>query len=85
MECRKPNTGLFEKAIADHKIDTRQSFMLGDNLLDIGEEINVGVRIIFIPEPHMREELLLQRRTWKYTPDLIAENFSDAIVWIIRD
>ena len=82
--CRKPNTGLFEKAIVDHKIDTHQSFMLGDKLLDIGAGMKVGVKTILIPEPSMREDLLSQRHTWEYAPVLIAENFSDAVAWIIN-
>ena len=33
--CRKPNTGLFEKAIKEHNIDVKKSYMIGDKILDI--------------------------------------------------
>jgi D,D-heptose 1,7-bisphosphate phosphatase len=49
--CRKPNTGLFEQAISDHKIDSKKSFMLGDKILDIYAGKRIGTRTILIPEP----------------------------------
>lgn len=33
--CRKPNTGLFEKAINEHNIDVKKSYTIGDKTLDI--------------------------------------------------
>jgi D,D-heptose 1,7-bisphosphate phosphatase len=82
--CRKPNTGLFERAVIDHDIDTRNSFMLGDKILDIGAGIKIGARTILIPEPHTHEELIAQKHLWEYSPDFIANNFSDAVAWILK-
>jgi D,D-heptose 1,7-bisphosphate phosphatase len=82
--CRKPNTGLFERAIIDHDIDVRNSFMIGDKILDIGAGIRAGARTILIPEPHIHEELIAQKHLWEYSPDFIASNFSDAVTWILK-
>ena len=34
-KCRKPASGMVEKAISDHQIDPNQSFMVGDKMSDI--------------------------------------------------
>lgn len=82
--CRKPDTGLFEEAIKDHDIDIRKSYMLGDKILDIGAGKKIGVRTVLIPEPHLREELLSGKNEWEYYPDYIADDFMDAVEWILK-
>ena len=83
-DCRKPNTGLFEKAIHEHNIDEKKSFMLGDKILDIGAGKKIGVKTVLIPEPHVREEFLLKKLEWEYHPDYIADAFLDAVEWIFK-
>ena len=82
--CRKPNTGLFEKAIAEHDIDVKKSYMLGDKILDIGAGKKIGVRTVLIPEPHVREDFLSQKNEWEHHPDYIADDFKDAVEWILK-
>jgi len=46
--CRKPGTLLFEKAIANFKIDPKKSFMIGDSDHDIiaAEKLNIkGIKV----------------------------------------
>jgi len=81
--CRKPHTGLFEKAILRHDIDAARSFMIGDKSLDIEAGKKMGTKTILIPEPHVRNTVLLDLKTWKIQPDLIADNFRDAVEWVI--
>jgi D-glycero-D-manno-heptose 1,7-bisphosphate phosphatase len=82
--CRKPNTGLFEKAIIEHNIDVKKSYMLGDKILDVGAGKKTGVRTILIPEPHLRQDFLAQKNEWEYHPDFIADDFQDAVEWILN-
>ena len=81
--CRKPNIGLFERAIREHNIDVTASFMLGDKILDIGAGKNIGVKTVLIPEPHIRNDCLSRESEWRYHPDFIACDFCDAVTWII--
>ncbi len=82
-DCRKPNTGLFEKAIKKHDIDTKNSCMIGDKILDIEAGKKIGSKTILIPEPHLRDELLSRKKEWEYDPDHIAHDFRDAVDWIL--
>ncbi len=80
--CRKPKTGLFEKAIKEHNIDVIESYMLGDKILDIDSGKKIGVRTILIPEPHIREECLSKKNECEHNPDYVADDFLDAVEWI---
>lgn len=46
--CRKPNTGLFEKAKEDFDVDVANSYMIGDNIADIQGGNNFGVKTILV-------------------------------------
>jgi D,D-heptose 1,7-bisphosphate phosphatase len=81
--CRKPNTGLFEQAIHEHNIDVKKSYILGDKILDVGAGKKIGVRTVLIPEPHIKEEFLSKKNEWEYDPDYIADDFMDAVQWIL--
>ena len=41
--CRKPNAGLFEKAIQDFRINTKESYSIGDKEADVAaaEKVNI--------------------------------------------
>lgn len=83
--CRKPNTGLFEKAIREHNIDVKKSYMLGDKILDVGAGKKIGARTVLVPEPNMREEILSKKKEWGYNPDYTADDFMGAVKWILRN
>lgn len=82
--CRKPRTGLFQKAIKEHDIDVTKSYMLGDKILDVCAGKKNGARAVLVPEPHIREELLSNRNEWEYDPDYIADDFMGAVEWILK-
>jgi D,D-heptose 1,7-bisphosphate phosphatase len=83
-DCRKPKIGLFKKAIKEHDIDVKKSFMLGDKILDIDAGQRIGVRTILIPEAHKRDEFLSTKNDWGYSPDYVANDFMDAVEWILK-
>jgi len=83
-ECRKPMTGLFEKAIKEHNIDIKCSYMIGDRLVDVESGKNIGVKTILIAEMHMEEEILTQGSIKMHFPDYITPNFLNAVRWILK-
>ena len=46
--CRKPNTGMIEKAVRDFDIDLAKSFVIGDDYKDIEMARRLGIRSILV-------------------------------------
>lgn len=82
--CRKPNTGLFEKAIKEHNVDAGKSYVLGDKILDVAAGKKIGARTVLIPEPHETEALLSGKSEWVCAPDYVADDFADAVEWLLK-
>lgn len=49
---RKPNTGMFEKAAAEHDIDFNSSYMAGDKTTDLKPAIELDITPFFIRSRH---------------------------------
>lgn len=47
-DCRKPKTGLLERAISDFSIDPKVSFMVGDRDRDMKAGYKMGCRTVFV-------------------------------------
>ena len=45
-DCRKPKTGMLEKAAREHNIDLSSSIMIGDSTLDIKMAENAGMQSV---------------------------------------
>ena len=82
--CRKPNTGMFEKAIEEHDIDASFSFMIGDKHLDVIAGKRIGAKTILIPEPDVREDVVQEKDSRDEIADYFAKHFMDAVEWILK-
>ena len=71
--CRKPLPGLLLKAAADHGIDLRASWMIGDILHDVEAGNRAGCRTILLDNGNETEWRLGPRRIpTRMAPDLYA-------------
>jgi D,D-heptose 1,7-bisphosphate phosphatase len=81
--CRKPKTGMLEKAIKEHDIDGNNSWMIGDKLSDIeaGNRINLktilvmtgyGIKHRDLLELSDKKDILLKK------PDYFAKDLFEA-------
>ena len=57
-DCRKPGTLLFEKAVKELFIDTKNSYMLGDKASDLIPAYKLGIKPVFLRTGHGREKSL---------------------------
>jgi D-glycero-D-manno-heptose 1,7-bisphosphate phosphatase len=46
--CRKPNTGMFERAKIEHNVDFKRSIMVGDRLTDIEAGKRIGAATVLV-------------------------------------
>lgn len=79
-ECRKPEPGMLFQAAADHGIDLRQSWFIGDILNDVEAGRKAGCRTILIDNGNETE--------WVLTPDRVphhtAPNLDFAADYILQ-
>lgn len=77
--CRKPGTGLIERAAAEHNIDLKSSWLIGDSTMDIMCGKNAGLRTIGL----MTGEALKDGK-YEVKPDFTASNLSEAVDIILN-
>lgn len=77
-DCRKPKTGMLEKAAREHNIDLSSSIMIGDSTLDIKMAENAGMQSVLLKTGQKGED-----GKYDVSPTLIAEDLNDAINKII--
>lgn len=55
-KCRKPNVGLFKKAISKHKINIYKSYFIGDRKSDIDITKFINIKTIFIDRNYVEDK-----------------------------
>lgn len=76
--CRKPASGLFYRAAADHGIDLSASWMIGDILDDIEAGKRAGLNTVMINSGHETEWQVSSARV----PDFVTQNLFEAALMI---
>lgn len=79
--CRKPKTGMLEKAAAEHGVSLRESFVVGDKMTDVQTGVNCGARTILVMTGYGKEELEACRAN-KISIDFVAADLSEAASFI---
>ena len=57
--CRKPNSLMFEKILAKYNVSIENSFMIGDNIVDVQAAEKVGLNVYKIKSNTNLNELIL--------------------------
>jgi D-glycero-D-manno-heptose 1,7-bisphosphate phosphatase len=83
-DCRKPKTGLIDRATADFAIDLDRSWMVGDRYGDIELARNAGLHAAFVLSGYGRGEWEYQRGTWKLEPEVVGENLLEVAKTVIE-
>ena len=76
--CRKPNTGLFTKAMEDLSIASHLSFMVGDTQGDIDAGRNAGCKTILVTTGPSEGNHAGD------PPDMVSSSLLEAVQWILR-
>lgn len=79
-DCRKPKTGLAEKAALEHEIASR-AYVVGDKATDIGLARNLLAKGILVLTGKGAHEL----EGMEEAPDFIARDLVEAVEWILAD
>ncbi len=79
--CRKPETGLFEKAAEEVDVNFRNTFFIGDGGMDIEAAGRLGLKSILLLSG---KSSMKDVGAWKYKPDTIKKDLREAINWILK-
>jgi len=83
-ECRKPKTGMLDRAAMEHALDLQHSFVVGDRYGDIELARNARARSVLVRTGYGEGELAWHAAKWPIQPDFVAEDLSQAADMILR-
>ncbi len=84
-ECRKPGTGLIDRAARDLDIDVKQSYVVGDKWSDVELGQRAGARTILVRSGFAQDDPGNARPRHLADPDFIAHTLTDAAEWILKN
>lgn len=76
--CRKPGTGLVDRAVAELGVDLARSWMIGDTTTDIELARRCGLRSILVRTGHAGRD-----RKFAGRPDFVVPDFAEAVDFIL--
>ncbi len=82
--CRKPKTGLIEKAVKEHNIDLSSSYMIGDRFKDMIFARNLKIKSGFVLTGYGKGEYEHESQNWTFMPDIIANNLKEISIKIVN-
>ncbi len=83
-DCRKPRTGLIDRAVKELDIDKRHSYMVGDKWSDVELGQRAGVHTVLVMSGFAPDDPGNKRPDNIGDPDCIAHSLSEAADWIIE-
>jgi D-glycero-D-manno-heptose 1,7-bisphosphate phosphatase len=84
-DCRKPGTGLFLRAAAEHGVDLARSVYVGDKIRDVEPSVSLGGLGILVPArdtPWLDQQRALDHFTLNTTLDAAVDR---ALAWARRE
>jgi D-glycero-D-manno-heptose 1,7-bisphosphate phosphatase len=79
--CRKPKTGLIEKARMKYPINLKKSFFIGDTIRDVNTAKAAGCKSILVLSGR---EKLKNSKNWELKPDFVFKDIQEAANFILR-
>jgi histidinol-phosphate phosphatase family protein len=78
-DCRKPETGLVDRACRDLQIDRAASWFVGDTTVDIETGRRAGLRTILIRTGHAGQD-----DRFPFRPDYVMPDLGTAVAWVLE-
>jgi D-glycero-D-manno-heptose 1,7-bisphosphate phosphatase len=82
-ECRKPATGMMERAAREHHLDLRRSFVVGDGYRDMEMAFRAGCAAVFVRSGYGLGQETWHSKNWPRQPHVIVDNLAQAVDWIL--
>ncbi len=82
-DCRKPGTGMIDRAAKDLSIDVKNSFVVGDKWSDVELGQRAGAVSILVKSGFAQDDAGNVRPNHLNEPDFIAHTITEAVEWIL--
>ena len=82
-DCRKPKTGMIERAKREHKLNVLRSYVVGDRFSDMEMAFRAGCQAIFVRTGYGLGEETWHAKDWPRQPDAIVDDVQRAVDWIL--
>ena len=82
--CRKPKTGMIEKAVKEHGVDLNSSYVIGDRFKDMIFARNLNIKSGFVLTGYGKGEYEHESQNWTFMPDIIANNLKEISIKIVN-
>lgn len=83
-DCRKPSTKYIKQAAKEFNINLKNSWVIGDHPHDVTMGLKSGCRVVYLLTGHGKKHLDELKES-SVKPELIAEDFSQAADFIIKN
>jgi heptosyltransferase-2 len=83
--CRKPATGMVDRAVSELHVDLRKAYLIGDHANDIQLAKAAGVKAILITSGKIDRQALQMLQDAGAIPDMVAPSMAEAADWIFND
>jgi len=82
-DCRKPKTGMIERAARELNLDVPHSYVVGDRYRDMELAFGAGCRAILVRSGYGLGEETWHAKDWPRQPDTVVEDLQRAVDWIL--
>ena len=83
--CRKPATGMVERAVSELQVDLKKAYLIGDHASDIQLAKAVAVTSILVTRGKVDDQALNMLRAAGAMPDVVVPSMVEAAEWILQD
>ncbi|ANX11836.1 hypothetical protein ABE41_007430 [Fictibacillus arsenicus] len=83
-QCRKPSTGMLEKAAKEHSLDLSKCAVFGDRWTDIMAAKSAGCIAVLVLTGSGTAAYEQNHQTSNVLPDYVAENLQTGADWLLK-
>ena len=83
--CRKPATGMVDRAVSELQVDLKKAYLIGDHATDMQLAKAVAATSILVTSGKVDDQALNMLRAAGATPDAVVPSMTEAAEWILKD
>ncbi|HKY71414.1 MAG TPA: lipopolysaccharide heptosyltransferase II [Nitrospira sp.] len=83
--CRKPATGMVDRAVSELQVDLGKAYLIGDHASDIKLANAVGITSVLVTSGRVDQQAVDMLRADGAMPDTVTASMTEAVDWILHD